>query len=236
MRHNKKPKSKLIVSANNPFAINSSQDLIKSNNKPSSINKVAIFIAASWSGYFVMGVELLGGRLLSPYFGSSIFVWGGIITIFMACLSIGYLIGGWMSTRVLSLRMLGVLLFMEALFTTPIILAGDSVMEAISFYVDDARYGSLISSMFMFGAPTIISGMVSPYAVRLLITDVHNSGSAAGRLYFASTIGSAFGTILTSFYVVLYFEINTVIGVYIAISAVIGAWLMSLSNSINYKN
>ena len=109
-------------------------------------------------------------------------------------------------------------------------------MEAISLYVDDARYGSLIGSLLMFGAPTVISGMVSPYAVRLLITDVHNSGSAAGRLYFASTIGSALGTILTSFYLVLYFEINTIIGIYISISVIVGAWLMTLANPLNYKN
>ncbi len=183
-----------------------------------------------------MGIELLGGRLLSPFFGSSIFVWGGIITIFMTCLSIGYLIGGRLSTWILSLKILGALLFMEALFAIPIITIGDSAMEAISLYVDDARYGSLIGSLLMFGAPTVISGMVSPYAVRLLITDVHNSGSAAGRLYFASTIGSALGTILTSFYLVLYFEINTIIGIYISISVIVGAWLMTLANPLNYKN
>lgn len=213
-----------------------SKSILKPNDQLSSINKAAIFIAASWSGFFVMGIELLGGRLLSPFFGSSIFVWGGIITIFMTCLSIGYLIGGRLSTWILSLKILGALLFMEALFAIPIITIGDSAMEAISLYVDDARYGSLIGSLLMFGAPTVISGMVSPYAVRLLITDVHNSGSAAGRLYFASTIGSALGTILTSFYLVLYFEINTIIGIYISISVVVGAWLMTLANPLNYKN
>ena len=221
MSNNKKSKSKSIL---------------KPNDQLSSINKAAIFIAASWSGFFVMGIELLGGRLLSPFFGSSIFVWGGIITIFMTCLSIGYLIGGRLSTWILSLKILGALLFMEALFAIPIITIGDSAMEAISLYVDDARYGSLIGSLLMFGAPTVISGMVSPYAVRLLITDVHNSGSAAGRLYFASTIGSALGTILTSFYLVLYFEINTIIGIYISISVIVGAWLMTLANPLNYKN
>jgi len=125
---------------------------------------------------------------------------------------------------------------MKALFAIPIVAMGDSILEIISFYLDDARYGSVVGSVLMFGAPTVISGMVSPYAVRLLITDVHNSGSAAGRLYFTSTIGSAFGTILTSFYLVLYFEINTIIGIYIAISAVVGTWLLTLARPPNYKN
>ena len=50
-----------------------------------------IYLAAGWSGFFVMGVELLGGRLLAPFFGNSIFVWGGVIAVFMACLSVGSL-------------------------------------------------------------------------------------------------------------------------------------------------
>ena len=41
-----------------------------------------------------MAVELLGGRLLAPTFGSSIYVWGAIITVFMLALSLGYLAGG----------------------------------------------------------------------------------------------------------------------------------------------
>ena len=47
------------------------------------------YLIAGWSGFLVMAVELLGGRLLAPTFGSSIYVWGAIITIFMLALSIG---------------------------------------------------------------------------------------------------------------------------------------------------
>lgn len=47
----------------------------------SNYRNLLIYAAAGWSGFFVMGVELLGGRLLAPYFGSSIFVWGGIIAV-----------------------------------------------------------------------------------------------------------------------------------------------------------
>ena len=52
------------------------------------------YLIAGWSGFFVMAVELLGGRLLAPTFGSSIYVWGAIITVFMLALSLGYLAGG----------------------------------------------------------------------------------------------------------------------------------------------
>ncbi|MBN8212960.1 MAG: fused MFS/spermidine synthase [Xanthomonadales bacterium] len=185
----------------------------------------ALYSTAAWSGFFVMGVELLGGRLLAPYFGSSIFVWGALIAVFMTALAVGYLIGGQLSLRSPSLRGLGLLLIAEALLALPVILFGDAVFDALSFAIEDPRYGSLLAASLMFSAPTVFSGMVSPYAVRLLIDNVERSGQSAGRLYFASTLGSAGGTILTTFYLVLLFEINTIIIGLIAISFAIGAWL-----------
>lgn len=185
----------------------------------------ALYGTAAWSGFFVMGVELLGGRLLAPYFGSSIFVWGAIITVFMTALAVGYLIGGQLSLRSPSLRGLGLLLIAEALLALPIILFGDTVFDTLSYAIEDPRYSSLLAAFLMFSAPTLFSGMVSPYAVRLLIDNVDRSGQSAGRLYFASTLGSAGGTILTTFYLVLLFEINTIIIGLIAISFAIGAWL-----------
>ena len=53
--------------------------------------------------------------------------------------------------------------------------------------------------------------MISPYSVRLLVTKVEESGQVAGALYFISTLGSAIGTLMTSFYFILWFEVNTVL-------------------------
>jgi hypothetical protein len=66
--------------------------------------------------------------------------------------------------------------------------------------------------------PTFFSGMVSPYCVRLLVEAKESAGRRAGQLYFVSTFGSAAGTIMTSFYLVLWFEVNTIILGLIAIS------------------
>jgi len=69
----------------------------------------------------------------------------------------------------------------------------------------------LLASTALFFIPTIILGMISPYSVRLLVTDSEHSGQVAGGLYFVSTLGSALGTIITSFYMVLAFDVNTII-------------------------
>ena len=186
------------------------------------MQRVLIFLIAAWSGFFVMAIELLSGRILAPDFGNSIYVWGGVITVFMLALSVGYLLGGRWSLRDPSLRRLALLLVLSAAATIPVILLGDAVLGGVFDRIDDPRYGSLLAATLLFFAPTAIAGMVSPYAVRLLVRDSRTSGHFAGLLYFFSTFGSAAGTILTSFYLVLYFEINQILTGLIGVSLVLG--------------
>ena len=181
------------------------------------------YLIAGWSGFFVMAVELLGGRLLAPTFGSSIYVWGAIITVFMLALSLGYLAGGRYSMKTPSVRRLGVILIIAALTVIPLLLFATEMLDALSLAVPDPRFGSLLSAFTLFFVPTFFSGMVSPYAVRLLVEDRNSSGRHAGQLYFVSTFGSAAGTLLTSFYFVLILEVNQILLGLLLISAVIGA-------------
>ena len=186
------------------------------------------YLIAGWSGFFVMAVELLGGRLLAPTFGSSIYVWGAIITVFMLALSLGYLAGGRYSMNAPSVRRLGVILIIAALTVVPLLLFAEPMLDALSQAVPDPRFGSLLSAVALFFVPTFFSGMVSPYAVRLLVQDRQSSGRHAGQLYFVSTFGSAAGTLSTSFYLVLLLEVNQILLGMLLISVTIGvvAWLV----------
>lgn len=186
-----------------------------------------LYLIAGWSGFFVMGIELLGGRVLAPYFGSSIYVWGAVITVFMLALSLGYLSGGRASMHSPSLRRLAAILIAAAIAVLPALLCGDWLLDRLSAVVTDPRFGSLSAASLLFFLPTLISGMVSPYAIRLLVADRASAGQHAGILYFVSTFGSAAGTILTSFYLVLWLEVNQILLLLMAISVLVAlaAWL-----------
>ncbi len=188
------------------------------------------YLIAFWSGFFVMGVELLGGRILAPNFGSSIYVWGAIITVFMLALSLGYLAGGRWSQHNPSLARLGLLLGAAALTALPVLALSGEAMETLSIAIPDVRFGSMAGASALFFVPTFFSGMVSPYCVRLLVDQSETSGRRAGQLYFVSTFGSAGGTIMTSFYFVKWFEVNTILIGLISISAVLSV-LAVLSRS-----
>ena len=186
------------------------------------LRKLHIYLLAWWSGFFVMAIELLGGRVLAPYFGGSIYVWGAIITVFMLALSIGYLVGGRLSTMHPTLERLGLLLVAAALACLPTVWVGTTLLESIFGTLNDPRYGSLCGAALLFFLPTAISGAVSPYAIRLLVSQLKDSGKSAGGLYFVSTFGSAAGTIITSFYLVLWFDLNDIFLGLLSISVLLG--------------
>lgn len=175
------------------------------------ISQPLILVLAFISGFIIMSIELLGGRILAPYFGSSIYVWGSIITVFLVSLSIGYLLGGKMSLYNPTLKKHGSFFIGAALLLLPLILFGTEIMEAVFLAIEDPRYGSLTVCITLFFLPTTVLGMIAPFSVRLLVRDRRLSGHVAGRLYFVSTLGSGLGTLATSFYLVLWFEVNQIL-------------------------
>jgi hypothetical protein len=183
----------------------------------------AIYAIAGWSGYYVMALELLGARALSPYFGSGIYVWGAVITVFMLSLSIGYLLGGRLSLERASTRLLGILLLAAVAGAMPCILWSDSILQFVFDRLDDPRYGALLASIVLFFAPITLCGAISPYAVRLIVASLGSTGHMTGRVFFISTLGSTLGTVLTSFYLVLWFEVDQILVGMSGISVLVAA-------------
>jgi hypothetical protein len=181
------------------------------------------YTIAGWSGFYVMLVELLSGRLIAPSFGNSIYVWGSVIFVFMLGLAIGYLLGGIYSQHNPSVRKLCGILVLSALTTLPTVLFGTDILDFMFEAIHDPRFGSLVTCMGLFLVPTIFAGMISPYAIRIIVKNKESSGQDAGYLYFISTIGSSAGTLATSFYLVLYLEVNQILLVAISISLMLGA-------------
>jgi hypothetical protein len=163
------------------------------------------------SGFSIMAIQMLGGRILAPWFGASIYIWGSIISIFLVALAIGYLTGGKLSLHSPSMRRYGLLFILAGVSLIPIILFTEPVVSMTFDITEDPRYGSLLAALMLFFIPATILGMISPYSIRLLVTSEQTSGFSAGILFFVSTLGSALGTIGTAFYFVLLFEINQII-------------------------
>lgn len=200
-----------------------------------SLPKVVIVCVAFVSGFSIMTIEMLGARIMAPYFGGSISVWGSLITVFMLALSVGYLVGGRLSTKNPNPKTFALFFITAAVCSIPIIVFADAIMRPIFLTLEDPRYGSLLASIFLYFIPTSILGMISPYSVRLMVDSREHSGHMAGLLFFVSTIGSAGGTLATSFYFVLWFDVNQILWGAVAVLLTAGASIL-LVNAIQQGN
>jgi spermidine synthase len=168
--------------------------------EPSAPGTVRLKLVALLSGACLMALEMAGVRLLDPHFGSTIYVWGSIIGIFLTALSVGYWLGGRLADRRPALATLGGVLLAAALCTFVIPpLAGPLCQALASSQGLDPRLRALLSSVALFALPCALMGMVSPFAIRLATRSVSGVGSVAGMLYAISTVGSIIGTFLVSF-------------------------------------
>lgn len=170
---------------------------------------IAFLIAtAALCGALVMVVEVLGSRVIGPFFGVSLFVWTSLITVTMVALAAGYAIGGRLSDRKSSPDWLyGIILLSGILVMLIPALKGPVIQICLPLGL---RWGSLISAFILFGPALFLLGCVSPYIVKIAAHEMHNIGRTVGSFYAISTVGSVVGTLLTGFVLIAYLGVNQI--------------------------
>jgi spermidine synthase len=156
------------------------------------------------SGMASLAIEFGASRLLAPYFGTSLYVWGVLIGLVLVYLSAGYVIGGRLADRHPRDDILyqitawaGLWVGVIPLVSYPILLASQQGFRDLSVGL---VAGTLLAVVLLFAVPVTLLGCVSPFAIRLLLKDVATGGNTAGRVYALSTVGSILGTFLPVFW------------------------------------
>src|SRR6266540_3155380 len=178
-----------------------------------------------------LAVEFGVARLLAAYFGTSLYVWGVLIGLVLIYLSIGYVIGGRLADRRPSADLLfqltawaGLWIGLIPMTAYPILLQSQQGFAELSVGL---VLGTLLAVILLFAVPVILLGCVSPFAIRLLLTDVGTGGNTAGAVYALSTAGSILGTFLPVFWFIpTYGTRPTLVGFSLALLApsVLGLW------------
>jgi spermidine synthase len=135
---------------------------------------------------------------MAPFFGASTIVWANIIGVVLVSLSVGYWFGGRFADRHPHKQGLCMLVLVAALAVCAIPFVADPFLDISVDALDDvsagAFIGSLVAVTVLVAPPVMLLGAASPYAIRLAVERVEESGTVAGRMYAISTIGSLAGT------------------------------------------
>ena len=174
---------------------------------PASAWRTRLLLPLAFTGGLAsLGIEFAAARLLAPFFGQSLFIWGTLIGLILIYLTVGYYAGGRLADRRPEARLLFQLAGAAALLTAAIPIASRPILSLAQTGFAQVSVGlvlgSLISVIVLFAAPVILLGMVSPFVIRLRIRQLETAGNAAGAVYALSTLGSILGTFLPVFWLI----------------------------------
>ena len=153
------------------------------------------------SGMTTLAIEFAASRLLGSVFGTSNLVWASIIGLILIYLTAGYFIGGrWADRSPYPQTLYGIIAWgaflagMVPLVARPVLRLAADAFDQLQVGV---LFGSFTAVLVLFSVPVTLLGMVSPFAIRLAISDAQTAGRVSGRIYAISTLGSFVGTFLS---------------------------------------
>ncbi len=187
------------------------KNLPLSADSPSEADKITIsskylLFVAFLSGFTIMAIEIAASRLLTPYFGSSLFVWTNVIGLIMVFLSIGYYLGGKLADKNPNEYLILKIISIASLFILIIPFLTEPITKIVSLNFLIENYaslviilGSFITTLLLFIVPITLLGAVSPFMIKILIDrEKKDEGTKSGLVFAYSTVGSIFGTFLPS--------------------------------------
>ncbi|MFT5441472.1 MAG: putative membrane-bound spermidine synthase [Myxococcota bacterium] len=159
------------------------------------------------TGASTLAMELLASRILTPYFGVSLFIWSGILSITLIALSLGYILGGRMTTIAPEARSRS----LDSLFLLMPTVSGIAIFTSCLLY--PKFFHTLGSASLVLGAYTacvalIFFPLVAVSAMNPLLIAIQSErqtkgtaggDSGSGLVFFVSTVGSVIGVSLTAF-------------------------------------
>lgn len=170
--------------------------------------RAAILALTFCCGASSLALELAAAQLLAPYFGDSINVWAVLIGMTLLYLSVGYVLGGRIADRWPREWLFFLLQALAGVWVVLIPLLGGPVLGASLHAFAGVGGGAVISTFLavivLFGVPTVLFGVASPFAIRLLLPRVESGGHTAGRVYALTTAGSLVGTLVPVFVTIPY--------------------------------
>ncbi len=158
------------------------------------------------SGAAILALELLASRVMTPYFGVSLYIWTGILSITLIALAAGYAFGG----RYANTRHAAPAALIEAYALMPAVAAAGMVGACLVYpfvFVPLATWsligGAFIACLLLLGIPLVAASAMNPLLVAIVALRARQAreggDGGAGHVFFISTLGSVAGVLVTAF-------------------------------------
>ncbi|RPH98668.1 MAG: hypothetical protein EHM72_12635 [Calditrichaeota bacterium] len=164
-----------------------------------------LYLIVSISGAVILSLEILGTRILGPFYGVSLYLWSALISVTLMSLSLGYWAGGRLADRSPNPAKLAIFLVLSGLWIALTPLLKLPLLKLTDIL--GLRGAVLVSALLLFSPPLTLLGMISPFAIKLQTHDIGQVGRTAGTLSAVSTFAGVVAALLTGFLLIPYFGV-----------------------------
>ena len=177
-----------------------------------TLEKNELYFVVFVTGACVLIIEIAAVRILSPYFGNTIYTFSSIITTILLALSLGYFLGGRLADKSPSKLLFYQLIFASSIGVFLLLILSYLVLPSVAYYFSIIS-GPLITAVLLFLFPSFILGMLSPFVIKLEKDNYKKEGvgKISGNVFFASTLGSIAGSLLAGFVLIPRFGVDQII-------------------------
>ena len=161
---------------------------------------IKYFSIIFFTGAVVLSLELLASRILTPFFGVSLYIWTSILSVTLIFLAIGYQFGGWITSKIDSKYYEELFIFIPFVSSIFILISTITYPVLLPKLIGlDLLVGSFIGSFVLLSIPLVLMSALNPILISIIkYKDDQSSDSKSGFVLFISTIGSVFGVIFTA--------------------------------------
>jgi predicted membrane-bound spermidine synthase len=189
------------------------------------------------SGGAILALELLASRIMTPYFGVSLYIWTGILAITLVSLALGYWAGGRFAGAAKTPpvdRLTQLYAMMPAVAALAIVAACLAYPHLFSPLASwSLIVGAFAACMILLFLPLVATSAMNPLLVAIALhrTGRHTGDAGAGRVFFISTIGSVAGVLVTAFAMTPYLT-NFVATLAVALTLALLSLAMAMAPSL----
>ncbi|MGE0567882.1 MAG: fused MFS/spermidine synthase [Bacteroidia bacterium] len=151
-------------------------------------------------GASVMIVELCSAKLLSPYFGNSLYVWASVLSVTLGGLASGYFYGAKLCLKENIRSVLAIIILLSSISLAVLPLISKYLIPNLVLL--DFKISVLLSSMLLIFPSVFLLGSFSPVIIQFAGRDLKIPGNIAGTIYGYSTIGGIISTLAAGFYMI----------------------------------
>ncbi len=169
-----------------------------SQTRISNLPVLLLYAIVMIEGGSVMAIELLGVKMMAPFYGTTLYVWAGVLTVTLAGLASGYFLGGRIANKWKGFLTAPLIMFLGAVLVLLMPFSSVWIMQSTDSL--GIRLGSLLAALVFLMPPLICMGMISPIVIQMATRTIENTGKVAGMVYALSTVAGIVMTLTTGLY------------------------------------